>query len=180
MMKVQVHLLQRLLHVLNLRCSGRNQVKAMALETTQPADHVLGPERSTQQPKTVQSLDPLAVLDVSLTSRDVAQMPSIDQKHFDAGRFQLLVERYPVDPRCLHSHGGDPAVFQPLDQSIQSLGESAEAAHKRLTLLYRLRRHSGVMLFGSTINTARMPIDYLHLLRGLHGFGYFSALFRRP
>jgi len=86
-------------HVLNLRCSGRNQVKAMALETTAAADHVLWAGKKHSTPKTVQSLDPLAVLDVSLTSRDVAQMPSIDQKHFDGGRFQLLVERYPVDPR---------------------------------------------------------------------------------
>src|SRR5260221_4334197 len=102
----------------------------MALETTQPADHVLGPERSTQQPKTVQSLDPLAVLDVSLTSRDVAQMPSIDQKHFDAGRFQLLVERYPVDPVDSIATVVTPQSF---NHSTKASNPSVKALKQRTT-----------------------------------------------
>jgi hypothetical protein len=69
----------------------------------------------------VQPLDPLAVLDVSLAAWNVADVPSVDQKYFETGCFQLLVKRYPVDPRRFHGHGRDPADFEPLDQGIQSL-----------------------------------------------------------
>jgi hypothetical protein len=47
-MKVQVHLLQSLLHMLNFGPSRPDQIEPMALQASQPADHVLGPERSTQ------------------------------------------------------------------------------------------------------------------------------------
>src|SRR5271165_5359955 len=47
-MKVQVHLLQGLLHMLNFGPSRRDQIEPMALQASQPADGVLGPERSTQ------------------------------------------------------------------------------------------------------------------------------------
>src|SRR5207244_13028613 len=103
----------------------------------------------------VESLEPLAVLDISLASGNLAYVPGIDQKHLDAGNFQLLAECYPVDPGRLDGHGRDPASFQPLDQGIQSFGESAEAAHKRLARLNGPRRHSDVMFLGSAINTAR-------------------------
>jgi hypothetical protein len=91
-------------------------------------------------------------------------LPGIDQKHLDAGSFQLLEECYSVDPGRLDGHGRDPASFQPLDQGIQSVGESAEAAHKGLAWLYEPRRHSDVMFLGSAINTARMRMDYFHPL----------------
>src|SRR5262245_2767122 len=46
--KVQVHLLQGLLHVLNFGLSRPDQIEPMALQASQPADGVLGPERSAQ------------------------------------------------------------------------------------------------------------------------------------
>jgi hypothetical protein len=47
-MKVQVHLLQGLLHVLNFGPGRPDQIEPMALQASQPADSVHGPERSTQ------------------------------------------------------------------------------------------------------------------------------------
>ena len=125
----------------------------------------------------MEPLEPLAVLNVSLASGNVAYVLGIDQKHLDAGSFQLLAECYPVDPRGLDGHRRDSASFQPLDQGIQSFGKSAEAAYNGLAWLYGLRRHSDVMFLGSAINTARMRIDYLHPLYSAPGSYYLSAPF---
>ena len=63
----------------------------MAMETSQPANDVLGPERGIQQPEAVQLTQPLAILHISLASRHMTDMTGIDQIDFDAGCFQLLV-----------------------------------------------------------------------------------------
>ena len=63
----------------------------MAMETAQPADEVLGPERSIQEAEAVQLTQPLAVLHISLASRHMTDMTGVDQLDFDAGCFQLLV-----------------------------------------------------------------------------------------
>jgi hypothetical protein len=63
----------------------------MAMETAQPADDVLGPERSIQEAEAVQLTQPLPVLHISLASRHMTYMTGVDQIHFDAGFFELLV-----------------------------------------------------------------------------------------
>jgi hypothetical protein len=63
----------------------------MAMETPQPANDVLGPERGIQQPEAVQLTQPLAILHISLASRHMTDMTGVDQIDFDAGCFQLLV-----------------------------------------------------------------------------------------
>src|ERR1700756_280146 len=142
----------------------------MALEAAQPADHVLGPERGAQYPPAVELLKPLAILHVALASRHVAHMTCIDQVDFDAGSFKLLVERYPVNARRLHRRGGDATGFQPLDQDIQPLSKSTEAAYTRFAGLHRLRWHGHIVFSGAAINAAGMRVDPPHLLFALLGF----------
>ena len=59
----------------------------MAMETAQPADDVIGPERSIQEAEAVQLTQPLAVLHITLAPGHMPNMTGVDQIDFDAGSF---------------------------------------------------------------------------------------------
>jgi len=64
-MQVQIHLLKRFCMCWISDPLETDQIIPMPMETAQPANDVLGPERGIQQPETVQLTQPLAVLHIS-------------------------------------------------------------------------------------------------------------------
>ena len=81
MMKLQVHLRQRLLHVLNV-CRRVIQQPLTLPEIGAQAGHFgLRPEAGTQQAVFVKALQPLCVADVSLPPWYVLRIPGVDHHH---------------------------------------------------------------------------------------------------
>jgi hypothetical protein len=111
-----------------------------------------------EKPDRVQILQPLAVLHVGLTAGNVLDVFGVDQANTDAGLFQDLVGRKPVDPGRLHGHGADAALPEPCRHLPQILCKGLEAAYR---LGVALRRHSHINLRGSHIDARRVRLDAL-------------------
>ena len=75
MMQLQVHLHQRLLHVLDMRRRVIQQPLPLPQIGAQPGDFGLRPEAGTQQAVFVKSLQPLRVADVGLAALVRASRP---------------------------------------------------------------------------------------------------------
>lgn len=172
MMQQNVHLLQRLLHVLDLFGSRVDQIAAMAHIAADLADAILRAERPVEQTKRVQLLDPLAILQVRLAARHMTDPARIDQQHLQSRRFDLLMQRNPVHARGLHRHRRDPARLEPLDQFIELFGERREHPHVGISLNHTLGGDTYVMLRGADVDAGGVGMDDLQLGgSGRSGFG---------
>ena len=98
MMQLQVHLHQRLLHVLNMRRRIIQQPLPLPEVGAQPGDFGLGPEARPQQAVFVQTLQPFRVTDVSFAPRHVLRVPRVDHHHLEPALLQDFEDRDPVDP----------------------------------------------------------------------------------
>jgi hypothetical protein len=74
----------------------------------------------------MKTLQPLCVTDVGLAAGNVFGVPGIDQRHREPALFQDLVDRNPVDPGGFHDDRLDPALFEPVGQPMQIVGEGIE------------------------------------------------------
>jgi hypothetical protein len=59
---------------------------------------------------------PHRVRDISLSARDVLDLPGIDEQHLERAVFQQVVERFPVVAGGLHHHERDLLLDQVLTQ----------------------------------------------------------------
>jgi hypothetical protein len=88
-LQFEVHLRQRLLHMLEVLPGRGDQHGALAQVAAQHADLLRGPKGGRQQPVGVQALQPLAVLHVTLgPTRRALHFPCIDEHHPKAPRFK--------------------------------------------------------------------------------------------
>ncbi len=126
--QLQVHLLEGLLHVLNMVGGVGHEHRALAEIAAQHADLVIGPEGGGQQAKGVELLDPLAVEDVGLAARHALQLPRVDESDLEAALAEELEEGDPVHAGGLHRHGLDVAAGEPVGQGVQIRGEGPELA----------------------------------------------------
>lgn len=125
--QLDVHLLQRLLHVLDVLASITDQHLTLTQVAAQDHNLLGGSERGAEQPITVQPLQPLAVEYIALgAARRMAGLTRIDQEHFEAPRFQQFKQGYPVDARRFHCDRRDAALRQPIGQAKEVFGASAE------------------------------------------------------
>jgi hypothetical protein len=97
MVKLQIHLGQRLLHVLDVRGGVLEQTLALAQIGAQFNDLPLGAKAGTQQPVRMKSLQPLCVAHVRLAPGHMLGIACIDEEHYKAARLKELENRDPVD-----------------------------------------------------------------------------------
>jgi hypothetical protein len=162
-MKVQVHLRERLLHVLHVPCGRFDQHVPMPQIGPQGADLVRRPERSAKQSHRVQVLQPLAVEHVALAAGHVLHVAGVDQADLKSPRLQDLKNGYPIDPRGLHYHRLDPALREPVGQGLQVFGERPEAAHR---LFRPVGRHGDEQLGRADVDAGAVGLDDYWLALG--------------
>lgn len=120
-------------------------------------------EGRTQQPDGMQVLQPLAVLHVGLAAGHVLDVAGIDQANRDAGLFEHLRQRNPINAGRLHRDGVDATLAQPRDERPQLIGERAEAAHARGTAI---RWHRHVNLAGTDVGARSVGLKRRQRRRG--------------
>ncbi len=87
-MDLHVHLVERLLHPLDATTAFGDEVGHLPLQCSETADRLGGAERPSEQTTAMKELDPLAVAEVGLSSRDVVKLPGVDENDFQAARLE--------------------------------------------------------------------------------------------
>jgi len=165
--QLQIHLHQRLLHVLHVRRRVLDQPLAMPQVGTERDDLGSEPEAGAEQPVRVELLNPLRVVDVRLAARDVFRVARVDDHDLEPSRFEDLEQRDPVDPGRLHRDRRYSETDEPVGQRGQICGEAPERAHG---LGIKLRRHGNDVKRRPDVDAGRATVERRqrrHLLRAL-------------
>ena len=131
MVQLQIHLHQRLLHVLNVRGRVLDEPLAQPQIGAQLDDRLAWTEAAAQQPVLVQLLEPLRVVDVRLPPRHLLDVARIDQHDLEAAGLEDLEDGNPVHARGLHRDGRDADGVQPVGERVQVATEGAERPDRR-------------------------------------------------
>ena len=115
--QLDVHLHERLLHVLNVRGGVLDEPFAMAQVGAQPDDPVARAEAAPEQPVLMELLQPLRIVHVGLAARDMLDVARVHQEHLEAARLENLEHRNPVHARRLHGDGRDADLREPVGQA---------------------------------------------------------------
>jgi len=108
--QVQIHLIQRLLHVLNMFDRHPDQIVSMAEETAELADVLRRTKRRRQQPIRMQLLEPSTIEAIRFrTPRDIFDVAGIDESDLKASGLEDLKQWNPVHPGGFHHDCGNPA-----------------------------------------------------------------------
>jgi hypothetical protein len=119
MVQLNVHLHQRLLHVLDVRGCVLDHAFAMAKVRSQRRDLRSRTEARPQKPVRVQLLDPLGIVDVRLPPRHILRVPRVDKQDLEAFRLENLEDRNPVHACRLHRDGRHADTNQPVGEPLQ-------------------------------------------------------------
>jgi len=92
--QLDVHLLQGLLHVLDLSCARLDHAVAMSYQRAHCANVFGRTEGGAQQPIRVQLLYPLAIQNVGLFARNVLEVARVDQIDFKPALLQHLTRTH--------------------------------------------------------------------------------------
>jgi len=160
-MQLQVHLGQRLLHVLDVRRRVVQQPLALPQVGAQSRHLGLRLEAWAQQAVFVQALQPFGVTDVGLAPWDVLGIPGVHQHHLEPTLLQDLVDRDPVDPGALHDDRLDAALGEPIGQPVEIGGEGLERPHR---LLIAIRTDGGHVHGGADVDRRRVRVNRGQLL----------------
>src|SRR5712691_11095642 len=161
-LKLHIHLRERLLHVLHMLTGHLHQIVAVPHERAHGTHFALWTERRMQQAQRVQMLDPLALVEIGAFARHVFHVPRIYQTRLDAMPLHSLIHWHPIHPGGLHRHRGDSTTHQPFRHLVQITGESPAPADGMWVPVWR---HSYVDLPGPDVDSTRIRlkrrIDYL-------------------
>jgi len=130
--QLEIHLLQRLLHVLNLAGAALDQIVAMPGEGAQRADIFGGTKGGLEQAVGVQLLNPLAVQNVGLATGHLLEMPRVDQVDAKVSGFEQVIDRNPIDARGFHGDGLHATGGEPVSQRVQVARKGGKDAHGRV------------------------------------------------
>ena len=97
-MDLQIHLCERLVHVLHMHGCGFDQAGAVAAQRADGAYLGVGAEGGIEQADRVKILQPLAVLHVGFTAGYMLDVFGVDQADAQPGRLQYLVGRNQIHP----------------------------------------------------------------------------------
>jgi hypothetical protein len=137
---LDVHLLERFWHVLNVDCCRLHETLAMSPKGPESTDGLRGAVGGAQKAYSMKVWPPLAIGDVGLAARHVLDLTGVDQAHPAAAVFQDLQERNPENARGLHRHGFHAARLEPLGQLLKFPGEGTELTDRR-RIAIRGNRH---------------------------------------
>jgi hypothetical protein len=166
--ELEVHLLQGLLHVLNMVSGIGKQHLAVAQIAAQHAYLVSGTESPGEQPIGVQALQPLAVEPIGFRApRDTLGLAGIDEEDLQAAGLEQFEQGNPVDTGGFHGDSGDPTVEEPVSQGVEIGSEGAETTHG---LGVASRRHGDPGLGFADVNANGMGVA------DLEGFGEHGGL----
>jgi hypothetical protein len=163
---MEVHLHQNLLHPSDVRSGAFDELLSMPQIGTQRGDLRGGSEAAAKQPDAVKLLDPLTVQDIALTSRNVLDVPRIDEHDLEAALFEDLEDRNPVHAGRFHRDRLDLAGPEPVGETMKIGGEGLERAH-RFSIPFR--RYGNIVSFGSAVDPCGIAIDPLEQ-GGMLGF----------
>ena len=156
-MNLQIHPIQRLLHVLEMKGGQLDEIVAMTPQRTDRANFGVGTKGTTQQSRRMKVLNPLAVGNIGLSARHVLDVMGVDQSHVDLALFQNLEKRNPVHSGRLHGYGPNLALLKPVRQSFQIDGEGGEAPDR---LWIAIRGHGHEDLRGAYIDSRGVGLDH--------------------
>lgn len=88
-MQLQIHLHQRLLHVLNVGRGVFEQSFSMPKIRAESNDLGAGPEAGAEQAVRMQLLDPLRVVDIGLPSGNVLRVTRIHENDLETTRLEI-------------------------------------------------------------------------------------------
>lgn len=114
MMQLDVHLIERFLHVLNMDCRHLHETLSMSPKGAESTDDLRGTVGGAEKPGGVEVLQPLAIGDVGLAARHVLDMTGVDQANAKATVFQNLKERNPEKTRGFHNYAFDATLLEPV------------------------------------------------------------------
>ena len=110
-MKLQVHLIQRFLHVLDMAGRHIDEAGPMSQQRPDSADVLRRTEGCTQQANRMQVLQPLTVGNVRASSRDVLDVLRIHKINLQPASFQNLHQWNPVNPGGFHRNRANAALL---------------------------------------------------------------------
>ena len=124
--ELEIHLCQRLLHMLDMRGRVLKQTLALTHVGTQLGDLAFGSKAGTQKPMRMKPLQPLRIADVGLASGHVLGIARIDKEDNKATGIEQLENWNPVNAGRFHDDGLDATFREPVHQPMQVGRERAE------------------------------------------------------
>jgi hypothetical protein len=158
----QIHLLQGLLHVLNMHAGRLGEHLSLPQVAAQHTEVIGWPKGSGQQTKGMQLLNPLTIEYIGLAARDILNVPRIDQLYFEASTIKQLEERYPVNPGRFHGHCGDATLLQPISQGMEVSSEGAKLTHRYFVTAFG---YSDQMPLRTDVDAGGIDVDLSQILR---------------
>ena len=129
-MELNVHLGQRLLHMLDVR--GRVLKKALALTHvgSQLRNLSFGSKAGPQQSKRMEPLQPLGIADIGLAPRHVLGVTRVDKKHGEPPFIEKLENRNPVDAGRFHDDRSDVCSLRDFSRALYPLAGRRRAPRR--------------------------------------------------
>ena len=155
-MELEVHLVQRLLDVLDVSGRQVDQGVAMPEERAHRTDGLGRPEGGAEEAHGVQVLEPLAVLHIGLPPRHVLDVAGIHEADRESPPLQDLVQGDPVDAGGLHGDRGHAALLEPPGQRPQVRREGPEAPDG---LRVAVERHADVDLGCADVDAGGVGVE---------------------
>jgi hypothetical protein len=172
--QLDVHLGQRLLHLLHRAPRLLDLLIPQAPHGAHAADFFPRQKATAQQTIGVQLQQPLALLYVTLASRQILRPPRIDQVDVETASLQHVIHGHPVHARGLHHHTFRPTGLQPVSHSFQVCCPRTEFSYRVLILP---RRHRHIMAFIPDVDSGRVGMNDLpSRIRRVETMGHFSPL----
>jgi hypothetical protein len=135
-MQLDIHLHQRLLHVLDVRRRVLHHAFPMTQDRPQTSERLARTKTGAQQSVLVKLLQPLRIVDVGFASRHVLDVSGVYQQHLKSARLENFIHRYPVDPGRFHRDRLDPRFSEPIRQFAEVRGKAPKRAYRALAAVF--------------------------------------------
>jgi hypothetical protein len=158
--QVQMHLVQRLVHVLHMFDRHLEQIVSMAEKPAELADVLRRTKRRRQPSIAMQLLEPPTSTAIRCRPpRDNFDMAGIDESDLKAAGFEDLKQRHPGHPGGFQHDSGNPTGCYPVGEPMQVTGKGAKVRDR---LGIAIRGHTDPVLLSPHIDTCGMWMEHGH------------------